>query len=135
MPRRTTTAFGLPAFVADPNSLAYYGAGAQIDWSTVSAPVAPETVKRLPGGTLMQLNAAGKMIPHDGTATSPAFILQSGAAETSRTDALSGYGFFTGGNFYEALLPNAAGTPRVLTANQKTALGARFFMQLYSDVR
>lgn len=89
-------------------------------------------------GTVMDLLASGKVVPSElGTAGVTAFgILISNAEEDSRTDALSGYGVFRGGIFWENLLPEASGSPAVISSDWKTELLARGGMwqfDQYSD--
>ena len=92
----------------------------------------------IPAGTVMDLLANGKIVPAAlGTGSVTAFgLLISNAEEDSRTDALTGYGVFRGGIFYENLLPEATGSPKVIDSTQKTELLARGGMwqfDQYSD--
>lgn len=83
--------------------------------------------KFVPAGTVMDLLASGKIVPSamaSGGVTAYG-VLVTNADEDSRTDALTGYGVFLGGLFYENLLPEASGSPAVIDSNWKTELLAR----------
>lgn len=65
-------------------------------------------------------------------------ILETAASDAGREDSLSGYGVLVGGRFFEALLPDATGTPRTLPAGYKTELEAHMQhvgFEPYSDTR
>lgn len=76
-------------------------------------------------GTVMDLLSSGKIVPSAlGTGGVTAIgILATNAEEDSRTDALTGYGLFRSGIFYENLLPEA--NPTTIDSNWKTELLAR----------
>lgn len=135
---RTTTNLGLPAFIADPKSINLWGSGAQVNWAlfTDTTKFGVAGVRKIPAGTVVAIGATGLIVPAaaDGS-NAPFFLMRTDAEEDSRVAALSGYGVITAGNVYETLLPDASGSPRVLTANQKTGLGPRFVLQAYGDVR
>jgi len=65
-------------------------------------------------------------------------MLVSNAVENSKSDSVSGYGIIVGGNLYENLLPDATGTPAVLSDEIKTELanaGTGFYFEQYGDSR
>lgn len=65
-------------------------------------------------------------------------ITVSNATENSKSDSASGYGTIVGGNLYENLLPEATGTPKVLSDQVKTELNANgtgFAFEQYQDTR
>ena len=126
MPTRTFSSTFVN-WIADAHSIMLHGGGAQIDFTTfVDAKFGTAGTRKIPSGTVCGLNVSGRAIPWT---TGVALLLRSDAYEDSPTAAISGYGFVTGGNVYEAVLPDAAGTPKVLTAPQKAALGVRFYFQ------
>lgn len=65
-------------------------------------------------------------------------FIETAASDAAREESLSGYGVIVGGRFFEALLPDAAGTPRVLAAALKAELVANMQhlgFEPYSDSR
>lgn len=65
-------------------------------------------------------------------------ILETIAEESSKTDSMSGYGVLRGGYFYENILPDATGSPKVLPAAYKTELeasGLAYAFEQYQDTR
>lgn len=65
-------------------------------------------------------------------------ILATPANENSKSDSLSGYGVINGGTFYENMLPDASGSPAVLSAAIKeelAATGLGFAFEQYGDSR
>lgn len=65
-------------------------------------------------------------------------LLATAADEESESDSLSGYGVLVGGVFYENLLPDATGTPKVLDPVYKAELqaagvGTGFAFRQYGD--
>ncbi len=92
-----------------------------------TATVAGSGKKFLPAGTIVKESVSGnvrKIIPRVGNGATAYGIIVSDANEDSTVEAKSGYGVYTGGKFYESLLPDAAGTPRVLDATIKSELVA-----------
>lgn len=134
---RTSNILGVPAFIADPHSVTLFGTGAQLDFTTFTdaTKFGVAGKRKIPAGTVVELNASGVAVFPTGTANTPTYLLRSDAEEDSRVAARSGFGLMTGGNVYETLLPDATGNPRVLTPAFKTALGPRFHFQSYSDIR
>ena len=133
---RTNTTLGIAAFIADPSSITLWGTGAQVNWALFTdAKYGVVGSRKIPSGTVIAITN-GKIVPAaaDGS-NAPFYLTRSAAEEDSRVAALSGYGVITGGNVYETLLPDASGSPRVLTAALKTGLGPRFVTQAYQDVR
>ena len=121
---RTTLSVSRPSFVVDWNGVVR-DTGRQIDWANVAAGYIDATTgkKRLPAGTVVgDLLGAGKVSPRVVT-TNPAIgILLQDAVEDDPAGALSGVGVMLGGPVYEALLPDASGSPRTLAAAIKTEL-------------
>lgn len=79
--------------------------------------------KVLPAGTVVgELLGSGKIGPRVVTTNPATGILKTTAIENDRSAALSGYGVYIGGPIYEALLPQASGSPRVLATAIKTEL-------------
>jgi len=139
---RTTHAVSRPSFVVDWNGVVR-DTGRQIDWANVGAGYIDATTgkKVLPAGTVVgDLLGAGKISPRVVT-TNPAMgILLETAVEDDPAAALSGYGVMVGGPVYEALLPDASGSPRVLAAAIRTELDAAvtstgFGFHVWEDVR
>lgn len=96
--------------------------------------------KVLKGGTAVgdAASTTGKLRPRVVT-TNPAIgLLATDAIENDPSAALSGYGVIIGGAVYEALLPDATGSPRTIAAGIKTELnaaGTGFAFLLYADDR
>ena len=117
----------LPRWIADYNSIALYGSGAPIDFTSFTdASYGAAGQRVIPSGTVVHL-VSGKIT--DGAGGGQAYLLFASVDEALPALGASGHGLVTGGNVYEAWLPGATGAPRVLTAAQKTALGARFHFQ------
>jgi len=104
----------------------------------------PGAKKALPAGLVVgekiDLDAGGPgMISPRVVTTNPAFaLLASQAVQDDPVAALSGYGVIVGGVIYEALLPDASGSPRVLAAAIKTELAANskgFMFRVYKESR
>lgn len=123
---------------AGATSLSVEALDAQID-SGDTATVAGSGNKFLPAGTVVSENVVGdvrKVYPRsEGGSTFG--ILETDAEENEPSAALSGYGVMIGGRLYEALLPEAAGTPRVIGTtirNELLALpGGGFSFEPYTD--
>lgn len=133
----TTTPGGRnPVFVVDEGSIIRSN-GKQIDWANVNVSYEDANgVKRIPAGTVMgELLGSGKISPRVVTTNPATCILLTDANEESDTDSLTGYGIARGGSFYEALLPDASGSPRVLASAVKTELGSRFVFEKFIDTR
>lgn len=137
---RTTTTVSRPSFVVDERSMEVTD-GRQIDWANVGAGYINATTgkKRLPAGTVVgSLLGNGLVSPRVLTTNPATGILVSDADEGDLSAAASGYGIYRGGVVYEALLPDAAGAPRVLAAALKTELaaaGCTFKFETYADSR
>lgn len=135
---RTTVNISRPGFVADPNSMERTG-GRQIDWANVGAGYLDATTgkKVLPAGTVVGiLLGAGLVSPRVLTTNPATEILVSTAVQDDPSAAKSGYGTYKGGVIYEALLPDATGTPKTLPAAMKTELataGCTFKYEKISD--
>lgn len=137
---RTTYVVSRADFVADPQSMER-SIGYQIDWTNVAAGYidAATGKKVLPAGTVVgSLLGAGKISPRVVT-TNPAIgILATTAIESDKGAGYTGYGVFVGGVVYEALLPDATGSPKTLPAAYKTELssaGCTFKFHNYADNR
>jgi hypothetical protein len=119
------TVQALPTTIANLDTAVFPGTGA----------------KRLRAGTVVgTLLGAGKVSPRIVTTNPARGILETDAVEGDVNAALSGYGIIIGGAIYEALLPEASGSPRVLAAAVKTELdtpgqGTGFAFLEYIDTR
>jgi hypothetical protein len=137
---RTTYSISRPGFVADQESMERTD-GRQIDWANVSnAYIDASTGKKvLPAGTVVgELLGAGKISPRVVTTNPATGILVSTAIEGDPSMPLSGVGTYVGGVVYETLLPDSAGSPKVLAGAIKTELaaaGCTFKFQQYADNR
>jgi hypothetical protein len=135
---RTTKTIGTPGFVVDNESMESND-GRQIDWANVSNTYLDATSgkKVLPAGTVVgELLGAGKISPRVVTTNPATGILKTTAIQDDPSAALSGYGVYEGGVVYEALLPQASGSPRVLPSAFKTELaanGCTFKFRKYAD--
>ncbi len=122
MPIRQTVRFGLPGWVADPNSVDRHGAGSQINWAAfTNARYGTAGRRKIPSGEPVSWDANGLLIPSDGTGKTG--LLTTDANEDSLNAALTGYGVIVGGVIYAAALPVT------LTAGQTTALNNHFILQ------
>lgn len=98
--------------------------------------------KRIKSGTVMCRLSAGKGVPRadrPGSETASGF-LETDAVEDDRSSALSGYGHIIGGVLYENFLPEATGSPAVISSTYKTELqtagvGTGFGFLQYADTR
>lgn len=137
---RTTYNLGGAGFIAVHSSIVR-DSGRQIDWANVGAGYidAASGKKVLKAGTVCgELLGTGKISPRVLTTNPAAGILETDAVEGDTTVPASGYGFIRGGAVYEALLPEATGSPRVLAAAVKTELNAAgmgFDFQKWQDIR
>ena len=136
---RTTTRVSRPGFTVDPKSVDLTS-GRQIDWANVADSFKNANGdKVLPAGTVVgELLGAGKVSPRVATTNPAVGLLATEAVENSKTAALSGYGLMVGGVFYENLLPDATGTPKVLLGAVKTELsasGSGYAFEQYGDSR
>ena len=137
---RTNYAVSRPHFIADHKSMEG-NSGRQIDWANVPAGYVDAATgkKVLPAGTVVgELLGAGKISPRVLTTNPATGILQTTAVQDAPEHALSGYGVYVGGVVYEALLPDAAGSPRVLADAIKTELDTArctFKYERYEDNR
>jgi hypothetical protein len=95
--------------------------------------------KVIPAGTVMAELTGGKVVPRAARPGSETAIglLETGAAEDSKSDALSGYGLIIGGVIYENLLPDAAGGTTISstykTELQTAGVGTGFAWRTYAD--
>lgn len=121
---------GLRHWIADINSINLHGRGAPIDWTAFTDAKYGTAGKRVvPSGSAVKLSVAGKIVPADGANGSETLFMFSDAREDVTSDSVSGYGLVTGGNLYEAFLPDASGSPRVLAAGIKATVSARIRLQ------
>lgn len=138
----TTHNVSTAGFIADVSSITR-NSGRQIDWANVDVSYADAVTgkKHLPAGTVVGelLSGNGTVSPRVVTTNPATGILETDAYEDDPNAARSGYGVIIGGVIYEALLPDASGTPRVLAAAIKTELDAAettgFAWMAYSDSR
>lgn len=101
-----------------------------------TARIAGSGGKRLVAGTAVDEDVVGsirRIFPtYDGTGCIG--LLATDANELSDVESLSGYGVITHAKVYEALLPDASGSPRELDADLKSALtDLGFSFEQYSD--
>jgi hypothetical protein len=135
----TTTNPSRAAFIADPHSIDRHGTGVQIDWTNVSSAYEDaDGHKVLPAGTVVgSLLGSGKVSPRVDSTNPAVGILETGAREGNTASPGGGMvGMLVAGNLYENLLPEAAGTPKVLSSDVKSELaaaGCRFYFQQYAD--
>lgn len=99
-----------PGFVADISST-WRSFGRQVNWSevVVGRVNAITGKKEIPAGTIMAVQADGKMIPRDdvaGGGETSTEILIGTAIEDAAHHAKSGYGTYVGGVFYINLMPD-----------------------------
>lgn len=89
-------------------------------------------------GTVMCELSDGRIVPRavrPGSETAK-FLLATFANEESPTDAATGYGVIKSASVYENLLPEATGTPKVITSGWKTEMlahGGYWMFDQYSD--
>lgn len=128
MPEIKKVSLSMPHWIGDYNTLGFHNAGAPVNWAAFTdAKFGAAGKRRIPSGTVVQL-VNGKIEPGI-TVGQQAYLLYADTAEDVAALGASGHGLVTGGNVREAWLPDASGSPRILTAAQKTALGARFYFQ------
>lgn len=94
--------------------------------------------KTIKGFTAMVELTSGKIVPRAvrPAAETTSSLLATPAVEGDRSAALTGYGCYVGGVFYENLLPDASGDPAVLPSDYKTELaanGCRFVFEQHND--
>lgn len=138
MERTSFSGLASPGFVADPGSVSR-STGRQIDWDEVPASFVNEVTgkKFIPGGTVMDELASGKIIPRpageDTEDQTTIGLLATNANEDASAEALSGYGVITGGRVYTQLLPTAPDA-EALTA-LRALDGGGFAFEDYADDR
>jgi hypothetical protein len=92
--------------------------------------------KHLPAGTVLDLTAAGKVVPsslNTGGGVTAYGILATNADEFSETDAASGYGVITSASVYENLLPDNANAAFATWKTELLARGGFWLFQTYAD--
>jgi hypothetical protein len=127
--------------VADEKSITRHGTGVEIDWANVSSAYlnAATGKKEIPAWTVLGLLLGGgsKASPRADTTNPAVGFLETPAVEDALNVPAPGmYGMVVGGNLYENLLPEASGSPAVLTSDVKdelAAAGSRFYFQQYGD--
>lgn len=94
----------------------------------------------IPSGTVMCKLSSGKVVPRANRPASETSysLLETDAVENDRAAALTGYGQIIGGAVYENLLPEASGSPAVISSTYKTELqtagvGTGFAFLQYAD--
>lgn len=102
----------LTTALEDGDEAVYGGAGAKV----------------VPAGTAVALTS-GKIVPRTGSAAAKGLMVAT-AAENDRSAALSGYGLYRGGRFYENLLPSSSDAA---WSTIKTELGASFRFDTYAN--
>lgn len=91
--------------------------------------------KRLRAGTIVDLTAAGKIVPSSlATGGLTAYgILATNADEFGETDAASGYGVITSASIYDNLLPDYANASLATWKTELLARGGFWLFQTYAD--
>jgi len=139
MSARTTAVLGRVRPVIDEASVLRSAGGRQIDWANVSDTYKQSDGKKfLPAWTVVgELLGNGKLSPRVVTTNPATGFLETDAKEGDLSAAISGYGYVTGADLYENLLPDSSGgPPRVLASAIKTELGtARWRFEQYGDAR
>jgi hypothetical protein len=90
----------------------------------------------LAGTAIGELLGSGKISPRVAVTNPATGILKTTAIEDDPSAASSGYGVFIGGGVYEALLPQASGSPRTIAQGIKDELvdaGCTFKFLKYAD--
>jgi hypothetical protein len=104
---------------------------------TESAIVSGSGQKALAAGTVVaERDTSGvlEIYPAVDSGDASIGVIETDANELSQVEAISGYGVITHGKLYEALLPDATGTPRAIPATQRTELLALgFSFEPYTD--
>ena len=90
--------------------------------------------KSIAAGTAMAELASGEAIPRASVtgAETASFILATAASETSKTDALTGYGGYVGGTIYQNLLPDFSNSAWA-TWRGELATAGHFVWETYED--
>lgn len=136
MPARTNITGSSPGFVVDYNAT-QRSDGRQINWDDVDDARIPsgQTKKVIPAGTIMAEQPDGKIIPRADAAGGETAIgfLVSTCQEGALQDALSGYGMFVGGVFYEGLLPDREDGDFATWIGEIRDEGGSVVLQDYSD--
>ena len=93
--------------------------------------------KFLPAGTICgTLLGSGKISPRVASTNPATVVLQTDALEDDLSAALSGYGVFTEGHFYENLMPDAvAGVVPSAYKTELAAAGGKWRWSTYADDR
>lgn len=126
MQRTQFDSLGIPGFVID-QAAVQLGQGRLIDWDAVTSGYGTAGKRVIPAGTIVCLQDDGTLIPAALRVSQPYHgILVSAAHETSRSDALTGYGVYRGGGFYANYLPDYS---NVNFGTWVTGLGNRFYFE------
>ncbi|WP_161883856.1 hypothetical protein [Deinococcus alpinitundrae] len=133
---RTVTTYGLGVkFTADEQSLQRIALGGTVKLASFTdAKFGTAGSRVIPAGTIVTRDTDKTLIPAAGTeAAGKAFLMASDVVEnplpgTGRGSDLT-TGLYAGGVIYEDQLPDATGTPKVLSSGLKTALGTNFIYQ------
>ncbi len=131
---RTTTRYGFGVkFTADENSLQRIALGGTVKLAAFTdAKFGTAGQRVIPAGTAVKRDTDKQLIPADGTG--PAYLMASDVVEAPLPGMGRGSdlttGLYAGGVIYEDQLPDATGTPKVLAAGIKTALGTNFIWQV-----
>ena len=100
-----------------------------------------KTIASVPDANTFTFDATGANATATGTIVASRVateILETDATDTNLAESYTGYGSLVGGVLYENLLPDAAGTPKVLPTQYKTELknaNASFKFVQYADTR
>ncbi|HYC32007.1 MAG TPA: hypothetical protein VEB59_06925 [Gemmatimonadales bacterium] len=134
----STTHPSRAAFIADHASILMHGTGVQIDWENVDADDYADATtgkKTLPAGTRLGWSGGteGLAVPRTDAIPGVGVLLTPAVEDDLAAPGGGMYGMIVGGALYENLLPGASGDPAVITPDEKTELGARFYWQQYGD--
>jgi hypothetical protein len=100
-----------------------------------------KTIATVPDADTFTFEATGSNATATGTITAvrrATMLLATPAFENNKSDAMTGYGCIIGGGLYENMLPDASGTPKVLSDDIKdelNATGTGFYFEQYGDTR
>jgi hypothetical protein len=113
----------------------------RIEGSNLSYANGLKTIATVPDANSFTYTATGANATATGTITvvrRATMLLATEAVEDNKSDAATGYACIVGGTFYENLLPNASGSPAVLSQDIKdelNATGTGFAFEQYEDTR
>jgi hypothetical protein len=141
---QTLTSVSVTSNVATATKVAHgYSVGEQIYVSGANLAYVNgiKTIATVPDADTITFAATGANASATGTIVASRVateMIETDATDLNRVEALSGYGSLVGGVFFENLLPDATGTPKVLPTQYKSELvtaGCTFKFRQYADSR